>query len=266
MLGLIGAVALIASLAPRWGMPARQRSSSPAADRRHRRCRTQPPSEEVPRPEDHVRRRLGRHRSRARHGAGQALHQGHRDQGQRAPHPAASDQAYSQLVRAFSSEVVLDRRGDDRRRLAGRLRAVPGQPEAEARQAVEAPCSRDRLERHRQREARRDAVVRRLRNPLLPHRPAEEVRLQGSAEDLERPLQDGQEDPGRRAEDKCQLLRLRLPGQLVRGPDLQRARVDRVRGWRSFRRQRQGLDQQLQGGRRFWTRCGTRSARRRLAA
>ena len=81
-------------------------------------------------------------------------------------------------------EVGLDRRGDDRRRVAGRLRAVPRRPEAEARQAGQAPRAGHRLERHRRRAPRRDAVVRRLRDPLLPHRPAEEVRLQGPAEDL----------------------------------------------------------------------------------
>ena len=40
-------------------------------------------------------------------------------------------------------EVGLDRRGDDRRRLAWRLRALPRRPQAEARQAVEAPRCRE---------------------------------------------------------------------------------------------------------------------------
>ena len=45
-----------------------------------------------------------------------------------------------------------------------------------------------------------------------------------------------------------ELLRLRLPGQRVRGPDLRRARVDRLVGRRPVHRRRQGHDQQPEGG------------------
>ena len=44
-----------------------------------------------------------------------------------------------------------------------------------------------------------------------------------------------------------ELLRLRLPGKRVRGTHLQRARVDRVRWRRPHHRQRQGHHQQRQG-------------------
>ena len=152
------------------------------------------------------------------------------------PHPTASDASYSQLARVFTSQVVLVRRRDDRRRLARRVRAVPRRPEAEARQAGKAARGRDRRERHRRREARRDALVRRLRDPLLPDRPAEEVRLLEAADDLDPALRDGEEDPGRRAGVQPDVLRLRLPGEQLRGPHLRRAGVDRLVGWRPVHR------------------------------
>ena len=60
------------------------------------------------------------------------------------PHPDRVRRVLLAARRAFSLEVVLVRRGDDRRRLAGRVRAVPRRPEAEARQAVEAARAGDR--------------------------------------------------------------------------------------------------------------------------
>src|SRR4029453_19202761 len=108
--------------------------------------------------------------------------------------------------------LVVDRRGDDRRHLAGRLRTVPRRLEAETRPAGEAAFSGGHPERHGQPKARRDAVVRRLRNALLPHRPAQEVRLQETAGVLDPAVPDGEEDPGRRARDEPELQRLRVPG------------------------------------------------------
>ena len=54
-------------------------------------------------------------------------------------------------------------------------------------------------------------------------------------------IQDGEQAAER------ELLRLRLPGQLVRGPDLRRARVVRSRPGPAVHRQRQGDDQQPEG-------------------
>ena len=72
-------------------------------------------------------------------------------------------------------------------------------------------------------------------------------------------IQDGEQPP------RTQVLRLRLPGQLVRGPDLRRARVVPVGRGRRVRRQRQGDDQQQEGCQRSSTCSPPRSARPRPA-
>ena len=144
------------------------------------------------------------------------------------PHPADSSASYSQLARTFSAKssafdvVMLDVVWPG----AFAQYLVDLKP-ALAREA-RAALRRDHQEQHDQREARRDALVRRLRHPLLPHRPAEEVRLLLAAEDLGPAGHHGEEDPGRRAGQQPELLRVRLPGQRVRGPDLRRARVVRI--------------------------------------
>ena len=115
------------------------------------------------------------------------------------PHPTASDASYSQLARVFTSHgssfdvAMIDVVWPG----AFAPYLVDLKPKLGA--AGEAPRGGDRRQRHGRRPPRRDAVVRRLRDPLLPHRPAEEVRLQQPADDLDSALRDGEEDPGRRA-------------------------------------------------------------------
>ena len=168
------------------------------------------------------------------------------------PHPAASDRLVLAARAALLVEVVVGRRDDARRRLAGRVRAVSGEPEAGARQGGEAALPGDHQGQHVQREARRDAVVRRLRDPVLPHRPAAGSTATDSPPTtwaqlgaMAKKIQDG-----RGADANRELLRLRLPGQLVRRPDLRRARVDRLERRWALHRRRQGHDQQPESRRR----------------
>ena len=182
------------------------------------------------------------------------------------PHPAASDASYSQLARAFSThsssidvamiDVVWP----------GAFAPFLVDLKPKLGQQAKLHSAGDRPERHGRREARRDAVVRRLRDALLPHRPAQEVRLQAPAGVLDAAVPDGEEDPGRREGDEPELQRLRVPGQRVRGPDVQRARVDRVVRRRPLHRRRQGDDQQRRRPRTSSTCSAPTSARRRRAA
>ena len=156
--------------------------------------------EEVRRADDHLHRRQRRGvEPHARHQARPEVLGSHRHQGEGGP---ASGRLRRSLLAARAGVLVafvVDRRGDARRRLAGRFRAVPGRPEACTRLTGQAACAGNHPERHDRREARRDAVVRRLRDPLLPDRSAQEVRLLGPADDLDRTRRHGEEDPGRRA-------------------------------------------------------------------
>jgi trehalose/maltose transport system substrate-binding protein len=114
------------------------------------------------------------------------------------PHPAASDASYSQLARAFSTHsssidvAMIDAvwPGAFASFLVD-LKAKLGQQAKIHSQGI--------IQNDTVKEARRDAVVRRLRDALLPHRPAEEVRLQKAAGVVDPAVPDGEEDPGRRA-------------------------------------------------------------------
>ena len=116
------------------------------------------------------------------------------------PHPTASDASYSQLARVFTSKsssfdvAMIDVLWP------GAFAPYLVDLKPKLGNAGEAARGRDHRQRHGRGAAGRDAVVRRLRDPVLPHRPAEEVRLQEPADDLDPALRDGEEDPGRRAE------------------------------------------------------------------
>ena len=176
---------------------------------------------------------------RSRPGSPRTRHQG---QG-----GAASD-CVGRLLLAARTGVhiarLLVRRGDDRRRLAWCVRPVPRRPEAEARRPGEAARGRDRRQRHGWRPPGRDAVVRRLRDPLLPHRSAEEVRLCSPPTTwaqlfaMAKKIQDGEKAL------KRGVLGHGLPGEQLRGAHVRRARVDRLLGRRPVHRRRQGHDQQ----------------------
>ena len=113
------------------------------------------------------------------------------------PHPAASTDSYAQLARLFSSKsssvdvMMLDVVWP------GAFAPFLVNLKPDALQGGEAALPGDHQGRDVQREARRHAVLRRLRDPLLPHRPAQEVRLQLAADDLGAARGDGEEDPGR---------------------------------------------------------------------
>jgi len=100
----------------------------------------------------------------------EALHEGHWNQGQRDSRTRPHRTRRTRSSRgAFSSKSSLDRRGDDRRRLAGRLRAVSSsnlKPKLGKQSKLHAAgiVQNDTIGG----KARGDAMVRRLRDPLLP--------------------------------------------------------------------------------------------------
>ncbi len=136
------------------------------------------------------------------------------------PHPVASDASYAQLARTFSANssafdvVMLDVLW------TGAFGPYLYNLKTVLAQGRQAALEGDHPQQHRRREACRDAVVRGLRDPLLPHGSAQEVRVQRTAEDVGPARRDGAEDPGRRAGEQRELLRLRVPGQRVRGADV----------------------------------------------
>ena len=166
MLGLVGAVALVASLAaatvgnakPTASPTVVKQSAVIGAPAVPNAAKLRAKYKGV---QAHLRgRQRGRRKSRPRPGAREEVHPRHRDQDQG---PAASGEVGRVLFTARQElllQVIGVRRRDDGCRLAGRVRALPGRPEEAARQARQAACAGDRRERHRRRQADRHAVVR----------------------------------------------------------------------------------------------------------
>ena len=166
------------------------------------------------------------------------------------PHPAASDASYSQLARAFSSK-------SDSIDVAMIDAIWPGafapylvdlKPEAR-RQQAKLHSAGHRPEQHGRRQARRDAVVRRLRDALLPHRPAAEVRhpsrrRPGRAVAMAKKIQDG------RAAANPNFCGFVFQGNAYEGLTCNALEWLASSGGGQIIEQRQGHDQQPEGGRR----------------
>ena len=147
---------------------------------------------------------------------------------------------------------------------AAALRPVP-RPDAGLLRRGQGPLPLDRREPDRRRQARRAALLHRRAGALLPQGPARQVRREG-ARDLGGADRHRPESPGGRARRRQEgPLGLRLPGRRLRGPDLQRARMDQVARRRpDHRAGRHDLGQQRERGE--GARAGGRLDQHHLAA
>ena len=167
----------------------------------------------------------------------QRLGRGDRQPGQRHLDAQFGDRAAGALSADPRRQLVGHRRLPDRRDLAGHPGQSPARPQrlhrpGDARSALPG----DRREQHGRRPSGRDALVHRRRHPLLPPGSAREAR-QAAADHLAGAEPDRGRDPGRGARRRQRPdVGLRVPGEGLRGPDLQRARVDRQLRRRHHRR------------------------------
>ena len=163
--------------------------------------------------------------------------------------PEQSNQRYFEYLDLLEPQRRQPRRPADRRHLAERVRRPPGRPRGSRAARGRGPALRgaDR-QQHGRRPAGGAALVHRRRHPLLPLRSAGEIPSRGPR-DLVRPSRRGAGDPGGRARGgQCRVLGPGIPGAGLRGPDLQRAGVDRRQRRRPDRRRRGQRHGQQPGG------------------